>query len=67
MNNTRSQTIYDRQLKLKFTTRQVQFSLFQNLEFGIASMINVILQSLGLDLVYINVYANVYQNVPNGL
>ena len=31
-------------------------------------MINVILQSLGLDLVNINVpYANVYQNIPNGL
>ena len=30
-------------------------------------MINVISQSLGLDLVNINVYAKVYQNVPNGL
>ena len=30
-------------------------------------MINVILQSLGLDLVNINVYANAYQNIPNGL
>ena len=29
------------------------------------SMINVILQSLGLDLVNINVYAKVYQNIPN--
>ena len=32
-------------------------SLFQNLELGI-------LQSLGLDLVNINVYAKVYQNIP---
>ena len=30
-------------------------------------MINVISQSLGLDLVNINVCANVYQNIPNGL
>ena len=30
-------------------------------------MVNVILQSLGLDLVSIDVYANVYQNIPNGL
>ena len=32
-------------------------------------MINVILQSLGIDLVNNNVYmyANVYQNIPNGL
>ena len=30
-------------------------------------MINVILQSLGLDLVNINVYANVYHNIANGL
>ena len=30
-------------------------------------MINVILQSLGLDLVNINVYAKVYQNIRNGL
>ena len=28
-------------------------------------MINIILQSLGLDLVNINVYAKVYQNIPN--
>ena len=30
-------------------------------------MINVILQSLGLDLVNINVYAKIYQNILNGL
>ena len=30
-------------------------------------MINVILQSLELDLVNINVYAKVYQNIPNSL
>ena len=30
-------------------------------------MLNVILQSLELDLVNINVYAKVYQNIPNGL
>ena len=30
-------------------------------------MINVSLQSLGLDLLHINVYANVYQNIQNGL
>ena len=30
-------------------------------------MINVILQSRGLDLVNINVYEKVYQNIPNGL
>ena len=30
-------------------------------------LINVILQSLGLDLVNINLYAKVYQNIPNGL
>ena len=29
-------------------------------------MKNVIAQSLGLDLVNINVYANVYQNIPLG-
>ena len=41
------------------------FSLFQNLELGKASpMKNVISQSLGLDLVNINVYAKVYQNIP---
>ena len=41
------------------------FSLFQNLELGKARpMKNVISQSLGLDLVNINVYAKVYQNIP---
>ena len=30
-------------------------------------MKNVILQSLGLDLVNINVYARVYQNIPPSL
>ena len=30
-------------------------------------MKNVILQSLGLNLVTINVYTTVYQNIPNGL
>ena len=41
------------------------FSLFQNLELGKASTDeNVISQSLGLDLVNINVYAKVYQNIP---
>ena len=30
-------------------------------------MINVISQSLGLDVVNINAYAKFYQNVPNGL
>ena len=43
-------------------------SLFQNLELGIPRpMNNVILQSLGLDLVNINVYATVYQNIPHSL
>ena len=41
------------------------FSLFQNLELGKASTDkNVSSQSLGPDLVNINVYAKVYQNVP---
>ena len=40
-------------------------SPFQNLELGKASTDkNVILRSLGLDLVNINVYAKVYQNIP---
>ena len=44
------------------------FSLFQNLELGKASTDeNVISQSLGLDLVNINVYAKVYQNIPLSL
>ena len=38
-------------------------SLFQNLELGKPRpMKNVISQSLGLDLVNINVYATIYQN-----
>ena len=42
-------------------------SLFQNLELGKARPTkNVISQSLGLDLVNINVYAKVYQNIPLG-
>ena len=41
------------------------FSLFQNLELGKASTDEkVISQSLGLDLVNINVYAKVNQNIP---
>ena len=40
------------------------FSIFQNLEFGKASTDeNVISQSVGLDLVNINVYAKVNQNI----
>ena len=40
-------------------------SLFQNLELGKASTDkNVISQSLGLDLVNINVYEKVYKNIP---
>ena len=41
------------------------FSLFQNLELGKASTDkNVSSQSLGIDLVNINVYAKVYQKIP---
>ena len=49
-----------------FTVQEIgPFSLFQNLELGKASTDkNVSSQSLGLDLVNINVYANVYQTVP---
>ena len=50
-----------------FTVLQIgPFSLFQNLELSKAStdLKKVILQSLGLDLVDINVYTKVYQNVP---
>ena len=49
-----------------FTVLQIgPLSLFQNLELGKASTDkNVISQSLGLDLVNINVYAKVYQNIP---
>ena len=41
------------------------FSLFQNLELRKSRpMKNVISQSLGPELVNINVYANVYQTIP---
>ena len=41
------------------------FSLFQNLKLGKTSLMkNGISQSLGLDLVNINVYTEVYQNIP---
>ena len=45
------------------------FSLFQNLELGKASTDkkNVSSQSLGLDLVYINVYTKFYQIIPLSL
>ena len=48
-----------------FTVLEIgPFSLFQNLEFGKASTDkNVSSQSLGQDLVNINVYAKVYQNI----
>ena len=46
-----------------FTVLEIgPFSLFQNLELGKASTVSS--QSLGLDLVNINVYAKVYQNIP---
>ena len=49
-----------------FTVQEIgPFSLFQNLELGKAlTNKNVSSQSLGLDLVNINVYAKVYQNIP---
>ena len=49
-----------------FTVLEIgPFSLFQNLELCKASTDkNVSSQSLGLDLVNINVYAKVYQNIP---
>ena len=52
--------------KIFFTVQELgPFSLFQNLELGKSSTDkNVSLQSLGLDLVNINVYAKVYQNIP---
>ena len=52
-----------------FTVLEIgPFSLFQNLELGKASTDkNVSSQSLGLDLVNINVYAKVYQNIPLSL
>ena len=41
------------------------FSLFQSLELGKTSTDeNDISQSLGLDLVNVNVYVEVYQNIP---
>ena len=44
------------------------FTFFQNSELGKASTDDKChFQSLGLDLVNINVYAKVYQNIPNGL
>ena len=48
-----------------FTVLEIgSFSLFQNMELGKASTKNnVSSQSLGLDLVNINVYAKVYQNI----
>ena len=48
---------------IALSSRDRAFSLFQNLELG-KPMKNVISQSLGLDLVNINVYAKVYQNIP---
>ena len=49
-----------------FTVLQIgPFSLFQNLELGKASTDKKCnLQSLGLDLVNINVYVKVYKNIP---
>ena len=44
------------------------FSLFQNLELGKTSTDEKChFQSLGLDLVNVNVYAKVYQNIPLSL
>ena len=49
-----------------FTVQEIgPFSLFQNLKPAkLRPMKNVISQSLGLDLISINVYAKVYQNIP---
>ena len=49
-----------------FTVQEIEpFSLFQNLKLGKASTDkNVSSQSLGVDLVNINVYAKDYQNIP---
>ena len=49
-----------------FTVLEIgPFSLFQDLELGKASTDkNVSSQSLGQDLVNINVYAKVYQTIP---
>ena len=59
-------------LRVKFHCFQ-NLNLFQNLELGKVStdekcqkpMKNVNSQSLGLDLININVYAKVYQNIPH--
>ena len=53
-------------ITILFTVVEIgPFSLFQNLELSKASTEKkVISQSLGLDLVNINVYAKVYQNIP---
>ena len=52
-----------------FTVLEIEpFSLFQNLELGKASTDKKCkFQSLGLDLININVYAKVYQNIPLSL
>ena len=53
-------------ITILFTVQEIwSFSRFQNLELGKASTDkNVSSQSLGLDLVNVNVYAKVYQNIP---
>ena len=53
-------------LTIFFTVLEIgPFSLFQNLELRKAATDkNVSSQSLGLDLVNINVYAKIYQNIP---
>ena len=52
-------------ITILFTVLEIgPFSRFQNLELGKASTAkNVSSQSLGLDLVNINVYAKIYQNI----
>ena len=52
---------------IPLNSRDRPLSLFQNLELGKVSTKNVISQSLGLDLININVYAKVYQNIPLSL
>ena len=57
-------------IKIFHTVQEVGlFSLFQNLALLAKPrpMINVILQSLGLDVVNIKAYAKFYQNIPNEL
>ena len=58
--------MYANFITIFFTVLEIgPFLLFQNLELGKASTDkNVSSQSLGLDLVNINVYAKVYQNIP---